>query len=202
MILVIRVWRDQGANVQYSVPDEKLEETRTHIAEMIGAWSSASEWSQIDEWTWRKTDGERIEIVGIGGERDYSLTEVKRAFWETFHEAGEIWFSYLSSPDQNTSYTEEWWQTFQEHLLEMGPEPDIISLGEAGKEMVKAARRVRDADVASVLNLREVYLTESGTGEVARDQRMYPSVTDDPLARWGGRLIWSREPSPLDASEA
>ena len=122
MILVIRVWRDQGANVQYRVPDEKLEETRKHVAEMIGAWSDASEWSQINEWTWRKTDGERIELMGIGGERDSSLTDVKRAFWSTFHEAGELWFNYQGSADQNTSATEAWWQTFQEYLLEMGPE--------------------------------------------------------------------------------
>ena len=123
MILVIRVWRDQGANLQYSVPDEKLEETRTNIADMIGAWSSASEWSQIDEWTWRKTDGERIEIMGIGGEKDYSLTDVKRAFWERFHEAGEVWISNLGTPEENARKTEQAWGEFQEYLPAMAPLP-------------------------------------------------------------------------------
>ena len=117
-------------------------------------------------------------------EKDYSLTDVKHAFWKTFHEAGEIWFNYLSSPEQNTSCTEEWWQTFQGYLREMAPEPDIISLREAGKELVQAAMRVQEADAARVLNLREMYLL----------------VTDDPAARWGGRVVWTREP-PLDASE-
>ena len=66
MVLVIRVWRDQGATLMYSVPDKQLEQTQEHLADMIGAWSNASEWSRIDEWTWRKDDGERIEIMGIG----------------------------------------------------------------------------------------------------------------------------------------
>ena len=121
MILVIRVWQDQGATLQYSVPDEQLEHTRQHIADMIGAWSNASEWERINEWTWRKADGERIEIMGIGGERDYSLTDVKRAFWEMFHEAGEVWFSNLGTPEENTRNTEQAWNEFQTSLGRTNP---------------------------------------------------------------------------------
>mgnify|MGYP001577442127 CR=1 FL=1 len=66
--------------------------------------------------------GDKGDHMGIGGEREYLLSDVKRAFWETFHESGEIWFNNLSSPEQNTSDTEEWWQTFQDALV-TGPEP-------------------------------------------------------------------------------
>ena len=58
-----------------------------------------------------------VEIVGIGGERDYSLADVKRAFWKMFHEAGEVWFFNLGTPEENTCHTEQGWQVFQDGLV-------------------------------------------------------------------------------------
>jgi len=67
MILVIRVWADQGANLEYSVPDTQLSEVRKHIPEMIATWESSPLWEQLSEWTWKQRQtGERIEILGIG----------------------------------------------------------------------------------------------------------------------------------------
>ena len=100
------------------LPAAQLEAARTHIAEMIGTWSRASEWERVNEWTWRKADGERIEIISLGGPRDYSLTDVKRAFWKMFHEAGEVWFSNVGTPEQNTGKTEQAWNEFEGYLVE------------------------------------------------------------------------------------
>ena len=46
----------------------------------------------------------------------YTLEEVKKAFWATFHESGELWFDYLGTHENNTEVTEEWWDTFLEEL--------------------------------------------------------------------------------------
>ena len=49
-------------------------------------------------------------------ESHYSLAVIRTAFWETFHECGERWFSYIGTPEHNSSYTEEEWNMFAEHL--------------------------------------------------------------------------------------
>lgn len=46
----------------------------------------------------------------------YSVDQIKLAFWKTFHESGEIWFDYLSSPEENESSTNEEWEVFLENL--------------------------------------------------------------------------------------
>jgi hypothetical protein len=53
--------------------------------------------------------------------RTDAISEVKKAFWETFHEAGEIWFPYpfdKKEPEHeyNESITQDWWNTFEDNL--------------------------------------------------------------------------------------
>ena len=49
-------------------------------------------------------------------ETHYSLAVIRAAFWETFHESGERWFSYLMTPEQNATHTEHGWEEFAENL--------------------------------------------------------------------------------------
>ena len=116
MILVIRVLPDAQANVWWSVPDEQLAHARREIPKMIQGWSNAAQWRQFSEWSWRKADGERIEIMWIGGEKDYPVGEIRRAFWTMFHEAGELWFNDLGTPAENTRCTEQVWAGFLDEL--------------------------------------------------------------------------------------
>jgi len=56
-------------------------------------------------------------VLSEGGEmKKYTVDEIKKAFWETFHESGELWFNYQGTPENNTEVTEEWWDTFLEEL--------------------------------------------------------------------------------------
>ena len=49
-------------------------------------------------------------------EKSFTLSQVKEAFWEQFHEAGELWFDYLSSKEDNESCTVSSWEEFLESL--------------------------------------------------------------------------------------
>lgn len=49
-------------------------------------------------------------------ERTYTLTDIKRAFWAQFHQAGEVWFNYVGTPEENDASTESEWAEFVEHL--------------------------------------------------------------------------------------
>ena len=46
----------------------------------------------------------------------YTIDEIKNAFWKTFHEQGEIFFSYLGDKDENLEDTEEYWEYFLGNL--------------------------------------------------------------------------------------
>jgi lauroyl/myristoyl acyltransferase len=46
----------------------------------------------------------------------YTEEQIKAAFWETFHESGEIWFS--NSDEVNERCTNEQWEYFTENLKE------------------------------------------------------------------------------------
>lgn len=48
---------------------------------------------------------------------EYTLEEIKMAFWGTFHQVGEIWFDYIGTEEEQNSHTEEWWDTFLEELI-------------------------------------------------------------------------------------
>ena len=46
----------------------------------------------------------------------YPLSQIKKAFWAEFHEAGEVWFDYVSTPEENNQSTESHWESFLEAL--------------------------------------------------------------------------------------
>ena len=65
MIAVIHVWAEQGANIWWTMADERLEEVRREIRGQIETWVSAAVWQERSEWTWEQmVTGERIEIIG------------------------------------------------------------------------------------------------------------------------------------------
>ena len=51
----------------------------------------------------------------------YSVDEIKKAFWATFHESGESWFNYLATKEENESSTQEKWEWFAEELRNSNP---------------------------------------------------------------------------------
>lgn len=48
--------------------------------------------------------------------KKYSVEEIKQAFWDNFHEAGEVWFNYLGDEERNTDTTQSEWADFLEWL--------------------------------------------------------------------------------------
>lgn len=65
MVLVMRVWPEEGANLWFTVRDAELEAARQCVQDRVAEWSGP--WEQRSEWTWKRADtGERVEIIGIG----------------------------------------------------------------------------------------------------------------------------------------
>ncbi len=50
----------------------------------------------------------------------YTLDQIKSAFWEKFHETGELWFNYLGTPEENEEPTQRIWEEFVEELEKTG----------------------------------------------------------------------------------
>lgn len=50
---------------------------------------------------------------------NYSVKQIKEAFWRTFHKRGEIWFDYLDTEEMNNKSTEEEWIDFLEELKKL-----------------------------------------------------------------------------------
>lgn len=48
--------------------------------------------------------------------KQYSLEDIKFAFWSTFHRSGDVWFDYLGDADQNNISTSCHWREFEEYL--------------------------------------------------------------------------------------
>lgn len=48
--------------------------------------------------------------------RTYILGQIKAAFWDVFHESGEIWFRCSDSEEDNLESTEEYWNIFKDSL--------------------------------------------------------------------------------------
>lgn len=48
----------------------------------------------------------------------YTEEQIKNAFWKSFHEAGEIWFDYLSDEESNNKSTQCKWEDLLENLKE------------------------------------------------------------------------------------
>ena len=68
-------------------------------------------WQTILEGEERKEKGGGI-LTGI-----FTLDQVKRAFWATFHRSGEAFFSYLGTDEENHSSTRCHWSDFLDNLL-------------------------------------------------------------------------------------
>jgi hypothetical protein len=49
----------------------------------------------------------------------YTIEEIKKAFWKTYHESGEIWFDYLGTDEQNERSTQGGWEDFLENLTQI-----------------------------------------------------------------------------------
>lgn len=50
-------------------------------------------------------------------EETFTLEQIKKAFWDNFHEAGEFWFDYLNSPEDNEETTDRYWSDFEAKLM-------------------------------------------------------------------------------------
>lgn len=49
-------------------------------------------------------------------EVNYTVSEIKDAFWSTFHRAGELWFTYFGSPENMEKDTMGYWEEFLKSL--------------------------------------------------------------------------------------
>lgn len=50
------------------------------------------------------------------GEKTFTITQIKTAYFEAFNEAGEIFFDYFGTPEQNMESTESYWSDFLKAL--------------------------------------------------------------------------------------
>lgn len=57
-----------------------------------------------------------METTMAMDQKTYTLDEVKKAFWEQFHCAGEVWFNYLGTNEENEGSTKYRWEMFLENL--------------------------------------------------------------------------------------
>lgn len=48
----------------------------------------------------------------IEEDKKYTIEEIKKAFWDNFHECGELWFGYLGTNEENDSITNVEWESF------------------------------------------------------------------------------------------
>ena len=47
---------------------------------------------------------------------NYTLAEIKEAYWVVFHESGELWFNDIGSGNKNEESTQAGWTEFLEAL--------------------------------------------------------------------------------------
>ena len=47
---------------------------------------------------------------------DFTLEQIKDAFWETFHEEGEMFFEYSGTEEEKLESTDYWFDQFVETL--------------------------------------------------------------------------------------
>jgi hypothetical protein len=75
-----------------------------------------------DRWTFIVSSWEIYKRNELNS-RKYTLAEIKSAFWETFHEAGELWFPYFEGQEEsNNEATNSQFKDFVEKL-----DPDQIA---------------------------------------------------------------------------
>jgi len=49
-------------------------------------------------------------------EHNYTLKQIRDAFYAVFHLSGEQWFNYLDTDEENNSCTEAHWQAMADEL--------------------------------------------------------------------------------------
>jgi len=59
---------------------------------------------------------DRAEEIINSKNKQYSLEQIKKAFWETFHKGGEFWFPYLWIEEVSEESTDDIWDSFTENL--------------------------------------------------------------------------------------
>lgn len=47
----------------------------------------------------------------------YVIEKIKKASWQIFHQAGEVFFDYLDTDENNNESTEEYWDEFLINLI-------------------------------------------------------------------------------------
>ena len=52
--------------------------------------------------------------------KKYTIEDIKRAFWKTFHKSGEIWFDYLNNDEDSELSTNSEWLDFLENIQNAG----------------------------------------------------------------------------------
>jgi len=53
-------------------------------------------------------------------DRLFSIEQIKAAFWDNFHRAGEVWFDYLGDAENDADSTDCHWQDFLDTLERLG----------------------------------------------------------------------------------
>jgi hypothetical protein len=52
----------------------------------------------------------------MAGTESFTVEEVRAVYWDYFHEAGELWFNYLGTPEENAEETRKGCEGFIESL--------------------------------------------------------------------------------------
>ena len=109
-------------------------------------------------------------------DRHYTEEEVRRAFWETFHEAGEIWFG---DRDPDDLFISDHWKAFASWLnIQIEPMPNCDHEWDEGETRAanglpqgwcKRCRRLLYKDAEYRLTTREA-ATESWRKALAEKQ--------------------------------
>jgi len=57
------------------------------------------------------------EFIETEQEKTFTLSEIKKAFWDNFHKSGEQFFSYYQDTEErNNQDTEDSWESFSNLL--------------------------------------------------------------------------------------
>ena len=87
----------------------------------------------------------------------YTLEEIKKAFWEAFHEQGELWFPYkeIAPEEECQAATTEHWEEFLEELKLEEREEFLEELKlEEREESNLTEKRVRE--IAKIVDIHKI----------------------------------------------
>jgi hypothetical protein len=49
-------------------------------------------------------------------DKEYTIEQIKKAFWEEFHKSGELWFEDIGTEEESAESTDGYWRDFKEYL--------------------------------------------------------------------------------------